>query len=106
MATFTPPTYPEGLPPTLPADEHSLSYKLFRHYRGRPEGRNVYIYSNDTVSEADPDGYSTLWREADRTSSTLANAPTVSHVFWGGHEAETVTSAEEALLIAAGYTVD
>lgn len=105
MATFAAPANATEGSPTLPDDMRSLSYRLFRHYRPRPVGINVYILSNNTVTEVDPDGMSIIWRESDRTSDTIIGCPTVSHVFWGGHVAETVTSAEAALLTAAGYTV-
>jgi hypothetical protein len=102
---FFTPINPKEDPPTLPFDQMGPSYRLFRHYKSRPCGRNVYIYSDDTVNEYDPDGYTTLWRESDRTSSTNLNAPHVVHVFWGGHEGELVTPHEAALLTAAGYIV-
>lgn len=102
---FAPPANADENPPTLPDDSYSLSYRLFRHYRSRPVGRNVYIMSDNTVTETDPDGYSSLWKESDRMGDTLAGCPHVSHVFWGGHDAEAVTGAEATLLTNAGYVV-
>lgn len=58
---------------------------LFRHYGSVTEGRNVYILTNGTVTEADPTDWST-----------------VAHALWGGH-IEPITAAEAALLTAAGY---
>jgi hypothetical protein len=90
-------------PPTLP--EYHPGNRLFRHYRSRPVGHNVFIYSNNTVSEQEPDGTTTLWRESDRMGDTMPNAPHVVKVFWGGHEAELITIQQRSLLVAAGYTV-
>lgn len=104
MPTFTPPNQ-DAVPPVLPPGtpgQTSLSYKLFSHYRMRPEGRNVYIYSDGSVSENDPDGNSTLWRDSDRTPDSLG-APTVTFVAYGGHDGVTVTQAQADLLTAAGY---
>lgn len=84
-----------GLPPTVffgPV-QAGAAYRgitpagraLFRHYGTVTEGRNVYIMTNGTVTENDP------------TDLTL-----VRRVLFGGHY-EPVDSAEQALLIAAGY---
>lgn len=102
---FASPANPLENPPTLPDDNYSLSYRLFRHYRARPVGRNVYILSDDTVTERDPDGYSILWRESDRTSDATPGCPHVTHVFWGGHDADEITDEEAVLLEDAGYDV-
>ena len=99
---FTPPYFLEGHTTLV---QRQYADKLFRHYRARPEGHNVYIYSDGTVSESDPDSYSTMWRESDRTQQTLVDAATVVRIFWGGHEGEPVSPEEAALLTAAGYTV-
>lgn len=104
MPTFQAPYTEGGVPSILPSSK-GLQRRLFRFYRARPEGINVFIYSNDTVSESEPDGSTTLWREADRTPDTDPTAPYVTHVFWGGHEAEEITEAEQALLEDAGYEV-
>jgi hypothetical protein len=104
---FTPPTE-AWVPPVLPQGDPAqtrLGHKLFRHYRNRYEGRNVFIYSNNTVSEVDPDGTSTLWRESDRTADTLPNAPHVVVAIWGGHEPPALTNAQLILLATAGYEV-
>lgn len=104
MATFAAPANPTEGSPTLDNDG-SLSYRLFRHYSPRPVGINVYILSDGTVTEHDPDGMSILWRESDRTADTIVGCPHVTHVFWGGHAAEAVTVTEAAQLTEAGYTV-
>lgn len=103
MPSFEAPAV-DGVPSILPSTR-GLQRKLFRHYRSRPEGVNVFIYSDGTVSESEPNGSTALWREADRTGDTEPTAPYVTHVFWGGHEPEEVTEAEAALLTAAGYEV-
>lgn len=113
--TVTPPSTPPdsdfpivdpfGVPPTLPDDTTSLAYRLFRHYKSRPEGINVYIMSDGSVTQSDPDGSSSLWRESDRMGDTIPGAPHVTHVFWGGHDMDAVTPAEAIILANAGYTV-
>lgn len=105
MPSFQAPSNPNGVPSILP-DTRGAQRKLFRHYRPRPEGINVYVLSDGSVTESDPNGSSILWREADRSPETEEDAVTVVHVFWGGHEAETITDAMAAILIGAGYTVD
>jgi len=59
-----------------------------RHYNAGPQGRNVFYMTNGTVTENDPTDWSL-----------------VAHVWWGGHEAETVTAAQSTALTAAGYSV-
>lgn len=97
---FAPPANAVAVPPVLP--EAHPGNRLFRHYRARPEGRNVFIYSDGTVSEREPDGQATFWK---KTDATRVAQPYVTHAFWGGHSAEQITDAEAALLIAAGFTV-
>lgn len=108
MPTFTPPGL-NDIPPTLPSGSIGQSHQafhLFKHYRNRPEGRNVYIYSDDSVSENDPDGNSTLWSEDYRMGDTDPDAVEISACFYGGHGPYTITTAQATLLTNAGYTVD
>lgn len=79
-------------------DATPLQRALFRHYRARPAGRNVYIYSNNTVSELDPDGETTFTTRHEGT-------PYVTAFFQGGAGPYTITSAQATLLTNAGYTV-
>lgn len=103
MASFQSPSTEGGIPSILPTTR-GVQRQLFRFYRARPEGRNVYIFSNDTVSENDPDGDTTVWNIQDRSADS-PNAPYVTHVFWGGHDADPITAHEQELLEEAGYTV-
>lgn len=64
---------------------------LFRHFRARNVGRNVYYLTNGTITENDPDGTAVTW-DAVRT------------VWWGGHLPVEITAAEQAALENAGYT--
>lgn len=89
MATFTPPA-DDTVPPVL-ARRHPGNV-LMRYYAPRPEGRNVYMLTDGTITEADPDGTTVTWDD-------------VATVWWGGHEAVEVTAAQAAALTAAGYTV-
>ena len=103
MPSFQAPVDQEYNPPTVPY--YHPGNKLFRHYHSRPAGRNVYIYSNGSVTETDPDGSSTLWSREQVTSDNPANVAFVYRVFWGGHAPEQITAAEALLLTNAGYEV-
>lgn len=103
MASFTPPANATENPPILP-ESRGPAAALFRHYRGRPVGRNVFIYSDSTVSEVDPDGVSTFWQEVEGTPFITGHSA-VSGVFYGGHDNQYVTAAQATLLTNAGYTV-
>jgi hypothetical protein len=92
------------IPAVLPTDR-TTAKRLFRYYRNRPSGVNVFIYSTGEITTIEPDGYTRIWREADRTSDTDINAAIVVRVFWGGHEAERVTPAEATALTASGFDV-
>ena len=96
MATFTPPAT-STVPPVLPTSS-GVSYLLFRHYRTRPEGINVYVLSDGTVTETDPDGTNVYWQAAE-------GSPYVTECFYGGHDAYNISDATAALLISEGYTV-
>jgi hypothetical protein len=104
--TFTPPGV-SGVPPVLPyghAEQSALGFRLFRHYRARPEGVNVYLLSDDTITEEDPDGSQVVWSRNDRTGDSI-NAKWVVTAWFGGHDNYELTDHEAALLAAAGYTV-
>ena len=75
---------------------------LFRHYRSRPEGRNVFIYSDGTVSEVDPNGVTTQWNQTDGDQLGVY----VTACFYGGAGPYAVTAAQATLLTNAGYSVD
>lgn len=89
------------MPPTIGSHDptwSALGNRLFRHYRARPEGRNVYILSDGTVTELDPDQETMFWDRAD-------GSPYVVVALYGGHDSYEVTSAQATLLTNAGYTV-
>lgn len=94
MATFAAPVRNVGARTTVtpPEPNNTLGNRLMRHYQASPVGVNVFIINNTTVTENPPDGTVVTWDD-------------VTHVFWGGHDAETITSLEATLLTAAGYTV-
>jgi hypothetical protein len=101
VATFTPPARSTAVPPILPydgPDQSPAGRLLFRHYRGRPEGINVFLLSNGTITEEDPDSENTFWERGD-------GQPYVMTAWYGGHDDYNVTDYEAALLQAAGYTV-
>lgn len=95
MPFFSPPTDATEVPPIdVDSEERrDLGWRLMRHYRSRPAGRNVFILSDDTATENDP------W--------DITTGPTVVRTFHGGREGRyEVDAAEEAILEAAGYTVE
>lgn len=105
MATFTPPSE-NSVPPTLPEGspgQTDLQYRLFRHFRRRPAGIDVFIYSNGTVSEIEPDSQTTFWSTQD--AGYTAGLPYVTAAFYGGHDSYNITAAQSTLLTNAGYTV-
>lgn len=90
MAVFNPPTDDVVPPVYLSWPDHyrpvpRLSQRLFRHYKPRARGRNVYLLVGGTVTETQP-----------------ADMSTVSKIFYGGH-VEPVNDAEVTILTAAGY---
>lgn len=98
MSTFTPPSANE-VPPVLPdrdPTQSPLGRALFRHYRARPAGRNIYMLSDGTITETDPDMQTVFWRAEQ-------GSPYVSKLWFGGHAGEEVTAAQEAALTSAGF---
>lgn len=100
MATFTPPA--DNLVPPIAVDSRDvtdpLAQKLFRYYKSRPRGRNVFILTNNTVTEDLPaSSYN-----ADGTLNTEAWSQ-VSRVFYGGHIGYQISASEQSILTAAGY---
>ena len=94
MATFQPPI-DEGVVPRvyLTWPDHyrpvpRIAQRLFARYKRHDRGRNVYLLTDNTVTEEQPSDMSTVQR-----------------IFYGGH-IEPVNAAEEAILVAAGYTVE
>ena len=81
---FTPPTAP--LVPAAVRPRHP-GFDLFKHYRPWDAGLNVFLLVDDTVTQSEPDGLST-----------------VARTFHGGHIHQ-VSDREAELLIEAGYTV-
>ena len=75
-----------GIPPKeFDSKEIRLAYSLFRHFDAEPRGRNVFLLTNGTYTENEPN---------DNT--------TISKVYWGGTDNQ-VTADEVASLTAAGY---
>lgn len=90
MPTFTPPisdlTDPV-LDDPVELEKNPLGYALFRHFKSRAQGRNVFEMNDGSITE-DPD--------------TLENVATT---WYGGHGPYTVTEAQKTALEAAGYEV-
>lgn len=100
MPTFTPPAQ-STVPPILPPGNPEMTgpgFYLFRHFRARPEGINVYILSDNTVTEVDPDGTTVFWAASE-------GSPYVVQAFYGGHDNYNINQATADLLTGEGYTV-
>jgi len=89
MSIFRPPTddfVVLGIPPKqFDSKERRLAYNLLRHFDAEPRGRNVFLLTDGTYTENEPN-----------------DITTISKVYWGGSENE-VNAAEVASLTAAGY---
>jgi len=89
MATFRPPTDNwMTLAPPLKQDaliEERQAHVLFRHFNAEPRGRNVFLLTNGTYTENEPN-----------------EIATIAKVYWGGTDNE-VSADEVASLTAAGY---
>lgn len=89
MPTFRPPTDDwMTLAPPLKPDaliEERQAHVLFRHFDNEPRGRNVFLLTNGTYTENEPN-----------------DTTTISKVYWGGSNNE-VSASEVASLTAAGY---
>jgi hypothetical protein len=105
--TFTCPSRLE-LPPYLPGS-NGMQKRLYRHYRARPAGINVFVYREGTVSE------NVFGRITEiPPASTYDAAGVLSSdgwedieiVYWGGHGPVNVTADQAAVLEGAGYFVD
>ncbi len=95
-----------AVPPVLP-EEH-IGNRLFRYFKARPEGINVYLYKVGSASAAahgrvDEDDPVTLYDANGVAIST--GWSDLEMVFWGGCQAVTITQAQADALRAAGYTV-
>ena len=89
MSTFRPPTddfMVLGIPPKeFDSQEVRTAYNLFRHFDAEPRGRNVFLLTNGTYTQNEPNDITTIRK-----------------VYWGGSDNE-VTADEVASLTAAGY---
>ena len=99
MATFTPPADTPRSP--IPPGTRGIQRRLFKYFTAPPAARNVYILTDNTVVQEWP---ATTYNP----DTTIDQWPSerVARTFFGGHGAYPVNSAESALLIAAGYTID
>jgi hypothetical protein len=89
MSIFRPPTddfVVLGIPPKeIDSKEARMAYNLLRHFGSEPRGRNVFLLTNGTYTENEPNDITTIQK-----------------VYWGGSENQ-VTADEVASLTAAGY---
>jgi hypothetical protein len=93
--TFTPPNTTKLS--TWEMYAPTLANRLMGHFQANLAVNNVWIYSDNTVSENQPP-----YLEQNPSDSTGAYAV---RVFYGGHTYTDVTDSEKALLQGAGYTV-
>jgi hypothetical protein len=89
VATYCCPVEDIVPPVYLAPDRHypvpKLAHRLFRHYKSRAGGRNIYILDDGTVTQSQP-----------------ADMTTVRVTAFAGHINE-VTAADLALLVVAGF---
>lgn len=89
MSIFRPPTddfVQLALPPKPEASqEERLAYDLFKFFDNDPRGRNVFLLTDGTYTENEPNDIATIRK-----------------VYWGGSNNE-VSADEVASLTAAGY---
>lgn len=72
---------------------------LFSKFGAQAEGRNVYLLSNGTATELDPDNVNRFWTRAE-------GSPYVTKVCWGSSASgHTVNAAQRSALETAGFTV-
>lgn len=104
--TFVTPAV-NDVPPTLPND-WDLGDRLFRFFRARPSGVNVYLYkagslsavAHGRVDETDPIAL------YDTNGVVTTNGwEDLETVFWGGCQPVEVTDEQATVLTAAGYTI-
>jgi hypothetical protein len=95
---------PDGDP-----EQDPIAARLFRYYRARPggDGNNVYyriLSGKGTPAEVGEVTNTDPVTTYDSNGQPLVDGwSDVEHVWWAGHEAETITSAQETALIAGGY---
>lgn len=99
MATFVPPITTGEVPPVAPGADRLMNRLCALYQFSGDRGRNVYLLSDGTVTETDPDGVTVRW------DNDTPGVVYVAKAWWGGHLEEDVTAAEAAALVAAGYTV-
>ena len=89
MSIFNPPTddfVALGIPPNeFASEEIRLAFNLFKHFDNEPRGRNVFLLTDGTFTENEPN-----------------DITTISKVYWGGSD-NIVDAAEVAALTSAGY---
>lgn len=89
MSIFRPPTddfMVLGIPPKeFDSQEARMAYSLFKHFDAEPRGRNVFLLTNGTYTENEPN-----------------DITTISKVYWGGTDNQ-VSADEVASLTAAGH---
>ena len=97
-ATFTPPS--RVLIPVITAATPKHQQRPFGYFKPSiPRGANVWIYTNNTVSEQQP----LVWLP--RTNADGSITPGVKKVFYGGHSYR-IDENEVAVLTAAGYAAN
>ncbi len=89
MSIFRPPTDDFvflGIPPKeYDSQEARVAYNLFRHFENEPRGRNVFLLTDGTYTENEPN-----------------DMTIVTRIYFGGSNNE-VSASEVASLTAAGY---
>ena len=87
MPWFLAPVIKDGSTVSYDKGIHPLGNQLMRHFEQRGVGRNIYKWSDGTISE----------RESPRGLDDIVT------IWYGGHVAVPVSDEDAALLEAAGY---
>lgn len=94
----------EDIPPTLP-ETTGVPYRLFRHYRPRARGINVYILTDGTVTQEHPSETSpiTTFGPPFPPGYVTVTQVGVRLTLFGGHVDQEISEADATILEAAGY---
>lgn len=96
--TYTPPILMDN--PTVGEEDHGPAYRLFRHYRTRARGINVWKLVGGTFTDVQP--YPTV-SVAQASNQSIDADPTYIYAFLGSHVYDNVSFDDAAGLVAAGF---
>ena len=101
MPTFTPTTQPDQTIPIVAEGGHEARYSLWRYFQGHIPSSYIVVIAAG-VANASP-GYATP--SVDQMNAADAGSGVAGRAVFHGGYTYTVTSGEDTILTAAGYTV-